>query len=276
MNFGAVSDHQHARSYARDRQLVRDAGVKPELEVFELGHLEQAKGLIAEGFVEGAPLIQICLGAPGGAPARPKTMLAMQESAACDAEWSAFGFGAQSFAMVAQATLMGGHVRVGMEDNVYIEEGKFAAGNAELVQHANRIVHDLGGKVASAKTARQMLDLTRVGIWMAQQLAPADLLIRIGKLTTQMMTTGSHMDVALLIDGSGVRRPAGERMPVLDPGTEKTIGWVSLARTVDLDAALSGASRGFSIWRQTAPLQRAKVLAGAAALLRERTDPSRG
>ena len=61
--------------------------------------------------------------------------------------------------MVAQATLIGGHVRVGMEDNVYIAEGKFAAGNAELVQHAKRIVYDLGGKVASAKTARQMLDL---------------------------------------------------------------------------------------------------------------------
>jgi len=159
MNLGPspiINTPGHMRAIA---QLVRDAGVKPELEVFELGHLEQAKGLIAEGLVEGAPLIQICLGAPGGAPARPKTMLAMQELLPVDAEWSAFGFGAQSFAMVAQATLMGGHVRVGMEDNVYIEEGKFAAGNAELVQHAKRIVHDLGGKVASAKTARQMLDL---------------------------------------------------------------------------------------------------------------------
>ena len=159
MNLGLspiINTPGHMRAIA---ELIRDAGVKPELEVFELGHLEQAKGLIAEGVVRGVPLLQICLGAPGGAPARPRTMLAMQELLPPDAVWSAFGFGAQSFAMVAQAILLGGHVRVGMEDNVYIEKDRFAAGNAELVEHAKKIVHDLGGKVATAKTARRMLDL---------------------------------------------------------------------------------------------------------------------
>jgi len=159
MNLGMspiINTPGHMRAIA---ELVRNAGVKPELEVFELGHLEQAKGLIAEGFVTGTPLLQICLGAPGGAPAQPKTMLAMKELLPPDAVWSAFGFGAQSFPMVAQAVLLGGHVRVGMEDNVYIQKDRFAAGNAELVEHAKRIVHDLGGKVASPKTARHMLDL---------------------------------------------------------------------------------------------------------------------
>jgi len=159
MNLGAspiINTPGHMRAMA---ELIRDAGVKPELEVFELGHLEQAKNLIAEGFVEGAPLIQICLGAPGGAPARPNAMLAMKELLPPNAVWSAFGFGNLSFAMVAQAILLGGHVRVGMEDNVYIEKDRFATGNAELVAHAGRIVHDLGGKVASAKTARRLLDL---------------------------------------------------------------------------------------------------------------------
>jgi len=159
MNLGPspiINTPGHMRAIA---QLVRDAGVKPELEVFELGHLEQAKGLIAEGFVQGAPLIQICLGAPGGAPARPRAMLAMQELLPAGSVWSAFGFGAQSFAMVAQAVLLGGHVRVGMEDNVFIEEGRFATGNAELVEHAKRVIYDLGGKLASAKSARRLLDL---------------------------------------------------------------------------------------------------------------------
>ena len=159
MNLGPspiINTPSHMRAIA---ELVRGAGVKPELEVFELGHLEQAKSLIAEGLIPGKPLIQICLGAPGGAPARPKTMQAMQELLPPDAVWSAFGFGAQSFPMVAQAILLGGHVRVGMEDNVFIEEGRFATGNAELVHQAGKIVQNLGGRIASARTARQMLDL---------------------------------------------------------------------------------------------------------------------
>jgi succinate-semialdehyde dehydrogenase / glutarate-semialdehyde dehydrogenase len=82
----------------------------------------------------------------------------------------------------------------------------------------------------------------------------------------------AYGDVALLIDGEWRQAIAGERMPVLNPGTEKQIGWVSLARVADLDAALAAAARGFSVWRRAAPLERAKVLAGAAALLRERTD----
>ncbi len=82
----------------------------------------------------------------------------------------------------------------------------------------------------------------------------------------------AYADVRLLIDGEWREAVAGERMPVLDPGTEKQIGWVSLARMADLDAALAAAARGFSEWRQAAPLRRAKVLAGAARLLRERTD----
>jgi len=82
----------------------------------------------------------------------------------------------------------------------------------------------------------------------------------------------AYGDVALLIDGEWRQAIAGECLPVLNPGTEKQIGWVSLARTPDLDATLAAAARGFSVWKQTAPLQRAKVLATAATLLRERID----
>jgi uncharacterized protein (DUF849 family) len=160
MNLGPspiINTSIHIRAMAR---LIQDAGIKPELEVFELGHLEQAKTLAAEGFVSGTPLVQICLGAPGGAAASPRTMLGMRDCLPADCVWSAFGFGAQSFPMVAQAFLLGGHVRVGLEDNVHIREGTLAAGNAELVEHAVRIIHDLGGRVASAPTARRLLGLT--------------------------------------------------------------------------------------------------------------------
>jgi uncharacterized protein (DUF849 family) len=87
-------------------------------------------------------------------------MLAMRDQLPANCVWSAFGFGALSFPMVAQAFLLGGHVRVGLEDNIYIQEGKLAAGNAELVAHASRIVLDLGGTVASAPAARDLLGLT--------------------------------------------------------------------------------------------------------------------
>jgi uncharacterized protein (DUF849 family) len=159
MNLGPspiINTPPHIRAIAR---LIQDAGVKPEMEVFELGHLEQAKALIAEGFVSGTPLIQICLGAPGGAPALPRTMLGMRDGLPANCLWSAFGFGAQSFPMVAQAFLLGGHVRIGLEDTIHIREGELAAGNAQLVEHACRIVHDLGGAVASAQTARHLLGL---------------------------------------------------------------------------------------------------------------------
>jgi uncharacterized protein (DUF849 family) len=86
-------------------------------------------------------------------------MLGMRDYLPSNCVWSAFGFGAQSFPMVAQAFLLGGHVRVGLEDNIYIREGELAAGNAELVEHARRIVHDLGGTVASAPAARRLLGL---------------------------------------------------------------------------------------------------------------------
>ena len=160
MNLGPspiLNTPSHMRAMAK---LVQDAGVKPELEVFELGHLEQAKALVAEGLVSGTPFIQICLGAPGGAPASPRTVLGMRDYLPAPCVWSAFGYGAQSFPTVAQTFLLGGHVRVGLEDNVHIRDGKLAAGNAELVEHARRIVHDLGGSVASAEAARGLLGLS--------------------------------------------------------------------------------------------------------------------
>jgi len=113
---------------------VKEAGVKPELEVFDLGHIEIAKNLLEKGLVESPPVFQLCLGIPWGIPANSKNMLLMKECLPSDAIWAGFGIGPSSFPMVAQATLLGGSVRIGFEDNFYISHGVPAKGNAPLAQ----------------------------------------------------------------------------------------------------------------------------------------------
>ena len=128
-----------ARAYQRDH-------IRPELEVFELGHIELAKQLIAEGLIDQPPLFQLCLGIRYGAPATPEAMLAMRNALPPGALWSAFGVGRQQMPMVAQTVLLGGHVRVGLEDNLYLDKGVLAT-NAELVRRARSIIEVLGMRV---------------------------------------------------------------------------------------------------------------------------------
>lgn len=135
------------------------AGTKPEIEVFDMGHIELGKRLIADGLIGSPPLFQICLGISFGAPASPETMLAMRNNLPPGSIWSAFGIGRMQFPMIAQAVLYGGHVRVGLEDNLYIDKGKLAASNAELVARAVEIVRLLGAEVASPSEARQIFQL---------------------------------------------------------------------------------------------------------------------
>ncbi len=157
MNFGEtgfVNIPSHLRIMAK---AVSDAGVKPELEVFEPGHVMLARRMIEDGHIAQPPLFQLCLGVPWGAPATPETMLFMRDLLPKDALWAGFGIARQQFPMVAQAVLLGGHVRVGLEDNLYIEPGVLAPGNAALVERAVRIVELLGGQVASAAEARRII-----------------------------------------------------------------------------------------------------------------------
>lgn len=135
------------------------AGVKPEIEVFEMGHIELGKKLVADGLIGTPPLFQICLGISYGAPSTPETMLAMRNNLPAGAVWSGFGIGRMQFPLVAQAVLLGGHVRVGLEDNLYISKGKLAASNAELVARAVEIVRLIGGDIASPADARQIFHL---------------------------------------------------------------------------------------------------------------------
>jgi len=135
-----------------------EIGVKPEMEVFDLGHLRFANQMVSEGLIKGPPMYQVCLGIPWGAGADSATMTAMVGQLPRDAFWSGFGISRTQMPMAAQAMLLGGNVRVGLEDNLYLEKG-VPASNAQLVEKAVRIIRDLGGQICDADQARERLGL---------------------------------------------------------------------------------------------------------------------
>jgi uncharacterized protein (DUF849 family) len=136
---------------------IRDAGVLPELEVFETGHLLLAKRMIETGHIKPPGMFQICLGIAWGQPATPEAMSYMRNLLPANSPWFAFGISLHQFPMAAQAVLLGGHPRVGLEDNLYLEKGKLAPSNAALVEKAGKIIELLGDSVATPSEARQML-----------------------------------------------------------------------------------------------------------------------
>jgi uncharacterized protein (DUF849 family) len=138
---------------------IRDAGVTPELEVFEAGHLMLARRLIETGHVKAPGLFQICLGISWGQPATPEAVSYMRGLLPAGCVWFAFGISLYQFPIAAQTVLLGGHVRVGLEDNLYLEKGKLTPSNAALVEKAARIVEILGDSVATPADARQMLGM---------------------------------------------------------------------------------------------------------------------
>jgi uncharacterized protein (DUF849 family) len=140
---------------------IRDVGVMPELEVFETGHLLLAKRMIETGHIKPPGMFQLCLGISWGQPATPEAMTYMRNLLPPGSPWFAFGISLYQFPMVAQAVLLGGHVRVGLEDNLYLEKGKLAPSNAALVEKAAHIIEVLGDQVASPAEAREILGLPR-------------------------------------------------------------------------------------------------------------------
>ena len=160
LNFGdghtiVVQTPAQLREQAR---LIKSYGVKPEMEIFDSGNLWFAKQLCAEGLVNDPPLFQLCLGIPWGAPVNTQTMAYQVGELPKHAVWAGFGIGRMEFPMVAQAVLLGGHVRVGLEDNLWLEKGVHAS-NATLVEKAVRIITLLGSKTASPDEARKILGL---------------------------------------------------------------------------------------------------------------------
>ena len=143
-------------------QRLQAIGVKPELEVFDLGHLSFARQLQAEGLLDEPPLFQICLGIRWGAAADTRNFLAMVDQLPPGSNWAGFGVGVMEMPIVAQAILLGGNVRVGLEDNLYLERGVFAS-NAQLVERARKIVELMGAEIQTPEQARQQLGLKNRG-----------------------------------------------------------------------------------------------------------------
>jgi uncharacterized protein (DUF849 family) len=143
----------------RMASMIQDAGVKPELEVFDMGHVRLANNMVQRGIIRERPLFQLCLGVPWTAPASTAGMMALAGELQPGAQWAAFGISSQEFPMVAQAVILGGHVRVGLEDNIYLSRGQLAQGNAPLVARAATIIESLGSSVATPAEARAILGL---------------------------------------------------------------------------------------------------------------------
>jgi uncharacterized protein (DUF849 family) len=141
-------------------QMMTDLGVRVEIEAFDTGHLWFAKQLEAEGIIESPILVQLCMGIPWGAPDDLHTFMAMVANVPDHWHFSAFSLGRSEMPYVAAAILAGGNVRVGLEDNLYLEKGVLAT-NAQLVERAVRIVEDMGATVMKPDAVREKLQLTK-------------------------------------------------------------------------------------------------------------------
>jgi uncharacterized protein (DUF849 family) len=158
MNFGREVAVNRVGDLERMARFAQQLGVKPELEVFDFGQIGIARHLIDSGLVDGTPLFQLCLGIAGGTPATTEAMLALRGALPPGAHWGAFGISRSEFPMVAQAAILGGNVRVGLEDNLYLQAGRLAT-NAELVEKALKILALLDIAVMTPAEARSALGL---------------------------------------------------------------------------------------------------------------------
>ncbi|NRB72531.1 MAG: 3-keto-5-aminohexanoate cleavage protein [Xanthomonadales bacterium] len=163
-SFNYISDHYVYVSTAdllrRGARLARELGVKPELEVFDLGQAWFARQLVKEGLINDPPLLQMCMGIPWGIEATPENFLALRNNLPENAIFAGFALGAKSLPWVALSVLMGGNVRVGLEDNLYLAKG-VPATNAQLVERAVNIVENMGGSVLGPQATRELLGLRK-------------------------------------------------------------------------------------------------------------------
>ena len=141
-------------------RMITELGVKPEVEAFDTGHLWYAKQLVADGILEPNVLVQLCMGVPWGAPDDLNTFMAMVNNVPNNWTYSAFSLGRNQMAYVAAAVLAGGNVRVGLEDNLWLEKGVLAT-NEQLVSRAKTIIENMGARVIGPKEVRQKLNLTK-------------------------------------------------------------------------------------------------------------------
>jgi 3-keto-5-aminohexanoate cleavage enzyme len=138
---------------------MRENGVKPEIEVFDVGHIYQALDLIKRGLIDPPPYFQLCMGVRWGMEATPENLVFMKSKLPSGVLWSALGVARAQLPMITMAILMGGNVRVGFEDNLFLKQGVLAASNAQLVEMAKDMVERLGYEAANPGEARRTLGL---------------------------------------------------------------------------------------------------------------------
>ena len=141
-------------------RMMTELGVKPEIEAFDTGHLWFAKELLKEGILDSPALVQLCMGVPWGAPNDLNTFMAMVNNIPEDWHWSAFSLGRDQMPYAAAAVLAGGNVRVGLEDNLFLEKGVLAT-NAQLVEKAVGVIEGMGAKIMGPAEVRETLGLTK-------------------------------------------------------------------------------------------------------------------
>jgi len=141
-------------------RMMTELGVKPEIEAFDTGHLWYAKQLVKDGVLDGPALVQLCMGVPWGAPDDLNAFMAMVNNVPDDWTFSAFGLGRHQMAYVAASVLAGGNVRVGLEDNLWLDKGVLAE-NWQLVERAGTIIENMGARVIGPAQVREQLGLTK-------------------------------------------------------------------------------------------------------------------
>ena len=138
---------------------MREVGIKPEIEVFELGHIRQARNMVERGLIDPPPYFQLCLGVPWGVEGTLEALFDMRRRLPQGCQWSALGVGPAQLPINTQTILMGGHVRVGFEDNLYLSRGELADSNARFVERIVSLAKILQREVAGVEEARRILGL---------------------------------------------------------------------------------------------------------------------
>src|SRR4030042_657316 len=140
-------------------EYMQEKGVKPEIEAFDVGHIYQACDLIQKGWIDPPPYFQLCMGVKWGIEASPENLLFMKSKLPSNAQWSVLGVGKDQLPMITMGILLGGNIRVGFEDNIYLRRGVLASSNAQMVEMAVDLAERLGRQVATSHEAREILGL---------------------------------------------------------------------------------------------------------------------
>ncbi len=157
LNFGDEIFDNHPDLIKALAKRMQADGIRPELETYDLGMLATAGRLLDQGLLDSPPLYNFVMGVRGGIPASPENLLAMLHNRPRPGPWTVTGIGRSQLPLTTLACAMGGHMRVGFEDNIYYRRGRLATSNAELVARARRIAEELGRPVATAEQARNIL-----------------------------------------------------------------------------------------------------------------------